>query len=77
MPNPGTDAEHTVEEPNRDAFHTIVKAEASQTRPTETVDELQIAAEYVEHSSLGGPLFSIILIGTLAALGIVAWMYFS
>ena len=77
MPDADMESEHTVEEPNRDSFRTIVKAEVSQTRPTETVDELQIAAEYVEHSSLGGPLLSIILIGTLAALGIVAWMYFS
>ena len=69
--------EPTVEEPNRDAFHTIVKSEASQTRPTETVDELQIASEYVENSSLGGPLLSMILIATLAALGLAAWLFFN
>jgi len=47
--------------------------EVSKTRPTQTVDELQIAAEYTEHASLGGPVFSIVLVTVILALGAVGW----
>jgi len=77
IPDSEPSPEPTVEEPNQDAFQTIVQSEPSQTRPTETIDELQIAAEYVENSSLGGPLLSIILVGILAALGLAAWLFYN
>ena len=77
IPASETSPEPPSEEPNRDELQTVVQSEPSQTRPTQTIDELQIAPEYVENSSLGGPLLSMILIVTLAGLGLAAWLFFN